>query len=182
MIQKDFLINNPLTAGSVIAEIKRLIDVTPHKDALLVIYESRIMKAKIRGIVELLTCCGMGNLKIAGAALNTIADILPDGIGIRLNLILTEKTEIEVIGLPCVPGDEKKAVAYMRERLSAHPDAKAVELFACNLGLDTTYFLEHSFKGREEIAVFGTMTPKFLQGTLKAAALKDFFLSLQEIR
>ena len=178
MIQKDFIIRNPLTAGSVIAELKKCIETTPHKDALLVIYESRIPTAKIRGLMELLDCCGLRDIKIAGCSLNTIADIQPDGIGIRLNLILTEKSDIEVVGINCMPGEEKDAVYLMRERLSAHPEAKAVELFVCNLGLNTTYFLENSFKDREDIAVFGTITPKFLAANFKSSGFERFFIEL----
>ena len=158
MIQKDYTFKSPLHAGSAIADIKKTLENTPHKDALLVIYETGYPKAKIRGLIDMLKCCGVKGLKIAGIAIYSVADILPDGTGVRLNLILTENSDIEIVGIPCVPGEEDKAAMVMRERLSEFPDAKAVEILGCNLALDVTRFMEQSFREREDIAVFGTMT------------------------
>jgi len=161
MIQKDFLINNPLSAGREIAEIARILKEIPHRDALLSVYETGFPAAQLKIIINRLKACDK-NLKIAGISVYSIADMTVMLKGMRLNLILTESSDIEVVTIPCKPGQERRAIDHMKKRLGANPDIKAVQLFVCNVGLNTTEFLRESFKGREDIGVFGTLTSREL--------------------
>ena len=166
MIQKDYLLKNPMMTGAVLSDIKKVVNEHPHRDALITIYETGFPRHQIKALTGMIrSVCG-GDIKIAGISLYVIADMMPMGHGVRLNLILTEETDIDIVGIACLPGEEDEAVRIMREALDKHTDARAVELFVSNIGLDATRFMEESMKGHEEVGVFGTMishtTPKIL--------------------
>ena len=160
MIQKDFILKNPLTAGKVMAELAETIRRTPHKDALVTIYETGFPEKHIRNLIECIRHCGSREVKIAGISIYAMADLGIGEMGVRLNLVLTQSADIDVVTIPCDSGEEDGAIEAMRERLALHPDAKAIQLFVCNTGLDTTRFMEESVRGREDIGIFGTMSSR----------------------
>ena len=166
MIQRDYILSNPLTIGKVLGNLVNTIKTTPHKDALLTIYETGFPEAQIAGLIETIKCSAGKDLKIAGISSFAIADSPAMGKGIRLNLILTEHADIEVVTLPCMPGDEDSAIETLRQRLDAHPDAKTIQLFVCDMGLGTTKLMEEVTKGREDVGIFGTMSSRKLPDTM----------------
>ena len=166
MIQKDFILNNPMTVGKVLTELMTTLRSVPHKDALLTIYETGFPEVQIRTLIDSLRHAVPEGLKIAGISTYAIADIPVTGKGVRLNLLLTGSSDIEVVTMPCRPGEEGSAIDIMRERLAAIPDARAVQLLVCNMGLDTTRFMEESMKGNEDIGIFGTMSSRKLPETM----------------
>lgn len=167
MIQKHFLIKTPVSLGPVIIEIKKILANTPHKGALLTVYESGYPVHHVKAMVEKIRII-IPELKIAGISLFTIADYPPDGIGIAMNLLVAETSDFEVVSMPCSPGQEDNAIETMRKRLDAHPDAKAVMLFICNLGINATKFMKGITQNREDISVFGTMSSRITPGTLSS--------------
>ena len=48
MIQKDYLVATPLMAAGAIADIEKTLRTTPHKDALLTIYETGFPKGMVK--------------------------------------------------------------------------------------------------------------------------------------
>ncbi|MBQ9361318.1 MAG: response regulator [Lachnospiraceae bacterium] len=166
MIQRDYILNNPLTISKVLGNLVNTIKTTPHKDALLTIYETGFPEAQIVGLIESIRCSAGKDLKIAGISLFAIADAPAMGKGIRLNLILTQTADIEVVTLPCDPGEEDSAIAALKKRLDTHPDAKAIQLFVCDMGLGTTRLMEEVTKGRDDIGIFGTMSSRKLPDTM----------------
>lgn len=156
MFQKDFIIQSPHHIGKTIADIKKTLMSVPHKDALLTIYESGFPAVSVKGMIESLKAILGNEVMIAGLAVYAVADI-PQGIGLRLNLLLTENADLEVVSIPCYPGDEAKASEVLRGRLAAHPNAKAVQLLVCNMGLNVTSFLEETMRDHSDLEVFGTL-------------------------
>ena len=173
MLQKDFIIHNPLSLPGVLGELKKTLEDTPHRDAVVTIYESGFPEKMIRKLITGIKCCGGDALKVAGISTYAMADISssPTDMAIRLNLLMTTSSDIEVVTLPCRPGEEDQAIRLMRESLNGHPDAKLIQLFVCNMGLDVTKFMEESVKGREEIAIFGTMSSRNVPETLESKGL-----------
>lgn len=165
MIQRDYIIKSPLSAALTLAEIKKFITGTPHRDVLLTIYETGYPDIEIRGLVDMIRHTLPREVQVAGISVYVLADALPEGRGVRLNLLLTETSDIEVVSIPCEPGEEDRAVSYMRERLDAHPDAKAVELMACNMGLNVSHFMRESMRGRDGVDMFGTIVSAFVPDT-----------------
>ncbi len=158
MIQKDYLINNPMLIGTVMGDLRNTVLGHPHKDALITIYETGFPKKQILNLIDKIRNSGIGDVKIAGCSLYAIADLRPMGVGVRLNLILTEETDIDVITIPFKPGEEDSVAEELRSRIDEHPETKAAELFFSNMGIGMTHVMEQAFKGREDIGVFGTVT------------------------
>lgn len=175
MIQKDFLIKNILDTGREISSLIRFLNSVPHKNALLTVYETGFPEFQIKALLNKIKSSTSGKLKIAGISVYAMADVPENGLGIRLNVLLFESSDAEVVTIPCKPGEEDKAVRIMRERLSHHPDAKAVELFVCNTGINTTRFIEESMKGHEEVGLFGTMSSRIMPDTMTRGFSVDIF-------
>ena len=115
MIQKNFTVKTPVAVGAVIIEIKKLLAATPHRGALLTIYEAgypekpmKIMVNKIRKAIP--------ELKIAGISVFTVVAFPPDGTGIQLNLLITESSDFEVVSISCGPGEEDLPLHLLRDQ------------------------------------------------------------------
>ncbi len=169
MLQKNFLYKDLNAAEEVIPHIQKILSETPHKAALITFYETGFPKQQIKTLVELIRGCGFPELLIAGISIPMIADLPPDGIGIRMNLILTDGVDLDVVTMPCSPGEEETAAEKLRKRLDENPDAKAVELFVSNMALYTTLFMKESMRGHEDVVLFGTSTIRNLPTRLSVA-------------
>ena len=178
MIQKNFFLKTPVTVGVALVEIKNILKSVPHKGALLTIYETGFPKLQIRIMVEKIRRM-IPEVKIAGISLYTIADNPPELTGVRINLIVAQESDFEVVSIPCDVGDEDEAARIMRDRLKAHPDAKAIELFVCGIGFNITQFMEGAVKGHEDVGIFGTMTSNDLPRTLSLHSTERFSLFRQ---
>jgi len=168
MIQKDYLIHSPMLIGTVMSDLIDTILSNPHKEALLTIYETGFPKKQIENMVQKIRNTVKAEIKTAGCSLYAIADLHPMGVGVRLNLILTESADIDVVTIPFSPGEEDKAASELRQRLDAFPETRAVEIFFSNMGIGITKVMEKAFRGHEDIGVFGTITsyrmPKGMTG------------------
>ncbi len=158
MIQKKFLCNDAKAAEGVIPEIRALLSETPHKSAVLTFYEHGLSSAEVTSLMEKLRKETQGGLPIAGLSITMIAELMPQGSGILMNLILTEEAELTVVTLPCSPGGEDAAAEALNSRLKETPFPRAVELFESNMAIKTTRFLTKAMEGFEETVLFGTST------------------------
>ena len=168
MLQKKFLCKDLKSAEGSLPQIKSILEETPHKAAILTFYERGFSEQEVGSLVGSLRDLGFPELQIAGISITLLVELLPEGEGVLMNLILTDEADIEVVTMPCVPGDEEKAAAVLRSRLDAHKDARLVELFGSNMSLYTTRFIEKSMEGHEDIPLFGTCTIKNLPTKLSA--------------
>ncbi|MCR5676392.1 MAG: response regulator [Lachnospiraceae bacterium] len=157
MIQKKFLCRNTEEAEKAVAAIADLVSATKHRSSLVTIYEKGFRAQEIGDLISRLKWACPG-LQTAAIALTLIAELMPEGTGILLNLLLTEETDIEVVTVPCLPGGETAAAGVLRSRLFAHEQVKAVEFFGSNMALNTTAFIEKSMEGHEDAVLFGTST------------------------
>ena len=169
MIQKKFLYKDISAAEEAIPEIRSLLENTPHKAALLTFYEKGLAAGDVETYIKHIKDSGDPDLLIAGITLTMIAELMPEGEGILLNLILTEESDIEVITLPCSPGGEENAADKLKHKLDSRDDVKAVELFSSNMLLNNTLFIENAMKGHEDSVLFGTTTIKGLPTKMSVA-------------
>ncbi len=158
MIQKKILCNDIQSAEEAILTIDGIISETKHKCALITIYERGLSKAETESLVGKIKELDHPELQIAGISLTLIAELMPEGSGILLNLILTDEADIDVVSIPCVPGEETKAAQSLKRRLDEYGEIKAVELFGSNMALNTTAFMEKAMEGHEDAVLFGTST------------------------
>ncbi len=158
MKQKNYIFENPEAAEPTLIEIKKFLESNPHKAAVLTVYETGFPRREIERLIDRVRNLGFPELLVAGISILMIADYPPDGMGIRMNLVITEKADIDVVTLPCLPGDEDEAASVLRERLDARPYARVVELFVSSMAFDTTRFIEEAMKGHDEVVLFGTGT------------------------
>lgn len=163
MIQKNYFAKGPLQAGGVLSIIKKTIVKTPHHDALLTIYEAGYSSVEMKCLIDSIHGL-MPSLKIAGICVLTIMDASSIQKGIRLNLILTESSDIEIIDMSCVQGEEGNAANVLKEKLNATSNPKAVGIFACNMGLNISAFLRKATVDHRDVCVFGSMSTANLQG------------------
>ena len=161
MLQKKYLCRDIAEAEKAIGQISELLSKTPHRSAVLTIYEAGFSADQIEPLVERIKGCHP-DLKIAGISIMMIAELMPEGTGILLNLITADEADIEVIAAHCKPGGEAEAAAVFRERLNDMEDVRAVELFASNMQLNTTRFMEKAMEGHEDVVLFGTATTRGL--------------------
>jgi hypothetical protein len=145
------------TAKKSVSEIAGIAAGTGHRAALVTFYEKGFSGQEIRELIGLLKGACPG-LQTAGISLPLIAELMPEGTGILLNLVLTQETDIEVVAVPCLPGGEEAAAGVLKSRLDAHECVRAVELFGSNMSLNTTIFMEKSMEGHEDAVLFGTST------------------------
>ena len=129
MIQKKYLCKDIKTAEEAVRSINRIIDDTPHKSALVTIYEKGFAPGNIRSLIGMLKESGHLDVQIAGISLTIVAELLPEGTGLLLNLILTDEADIEVVSVPCFPQEEIGAAGILKSRLDDHKNVRAVELF-----------------------------------------------------
>ena len=158
MIQKKFLCKNIASAEDAIIQIGRIISDTRHRHALITFYETGLSEQDISLLIGRIKGLGHPKLKIAGIAETVVIELMPEGTGILLNLILTEDADIDVITIPCLPGEELKAAGMLKDRLDSTDAVKAVELFGSNMALNTTAFIENAMEGYEDVVLFGTST------------------------
>ncbi len=158
MIQKKYVCKDLETAEGELFKIKEILSTTPHHSALVTFYETGLSKSEVEELVDKIKGCGSPELKIAGISLAMVAELMPSGMGVLLNLILTEKSDIEVVTIPCEPGGEDAAGAVLNSRLNAHKNVAAVELFGSNMELKTTVFVEKAMEGHDDTVLFGTST------------------------
>ena len=158
MIQRKILCKDIPSAYEAIRTMDGIISDTRHKCALITLYEKGFARGEIESLIKKIKELGHPELKIAGISLTLIAELMPEGTGVLMNLILTEEADIDVITVPCFPGGEKTAAQMMKERLHRIDDVKAVELFGSNMALDTTAFMEKAMEGHEDAVLFGTTT------------------------
>lgn len=158
MIQKKYLCKDIASAEDAIGKISGIVSSTQHKSALLTFYEKGFTRSEIESLTEKIRSYGHSELQIAGISLTLIAELMPEGTGILFNLILTKEADIEVLPIPCIPGDECMAAGKLRNRLFFHDDVRAVELFGSNMALNTTCFIEHAMEDHQDVVLFGTST------------------------
>lgn len=171
MIQKKFLCKDFEAVQSAVSEIAGILSGTPHKSALVTFYENGLSAKEVKLLSDNL--CGLGHpeLRVAGISITVVAELIPeDGTGTLLNLILTDKADIEVVSIPCVLGEEKAAAGVLRSYLDSHGSAKAVELMCGSMALGVTEFMEQAMMGHEDVVLFGTTT---IRGMKKAANVVD---------
>ena len=160
--------------GQALSDIKKTLENTPHKSALLNIFESGFPGAHVKRMIDIIRSA-LPDLEMAGISLYTMVD-MPGGIGVKANLIVFEESGIEVVSMGCGPGEEDAAIGAMRSRLREHPDAKAVELFAFDNGLNVTEFMKGISEGNENIGIFGTITSNSIQGAANIHGLNKYNL------
>jgi signal transduction histidine kinase/CheY-like chemotaxis protein/HPt (histidine-containing phosphotransfer) domain-containing protein len=158
MLQKKFLFKDLKTAEEAIPQIRSILEETPHKAGLITFYETGCSGKETEDFMERVRNCGNGELLIAGISIAMVAELMPEGTGIMMNLILTDESDIEVVTLPCTPGGEEGAAQKLNKKLEACDDAKAVEIFGSNMMLNNTLFMEKAMEGHEEVVLFGTST------------------------
>ena len=158
MIQKKFLCRDINEAKSKVPEIESIISSNSHKSALITFYEAGLTKSEIESFVGLLRGCGFPELKIAGISIVMVAELMPESTGMLINLVLAEKSDFDIVTVPCNPGEEIAAGKKLRSRLDAIDHVKAVELFSSNMELKTTVFIENAMEGHEDVVLFGTST------------------------
>ena len=98
MIQKKYLCKDKKAVEDAIPQIKSIISETPHKAALVTFYEAGFSRQDIEDLIGQIRSLGFPELQVAGIAIAMVAEFLPDGLGMLLNLILTEEADIEVVG------------------------------------------------------------------------------------
>ncbi len=158
MIQKRFLCKDLNTAEDAIKQIGDILGSNRHKCAVVTFYEKGFTAQQVESLTGKMKGLGYPELKIAGISATLIAELMPEGTGINLNLILTEEADIDVITLFCRPGEEDEAAGKLRAELGAREHVRAVELFGSNLALNTTRFMERGMEGHEDVVLFGTTT------------------------
>ncbi|MCR5356143.1 MAG: response regulator [Lachnospiraceae bacterium] len=158
MRQKKFLCKDLTAAKDAIRQIGSILSETYHKSALLTFHEKGFLRQDVEELIASVNSLGFPELKTAGISATLIAELMPEGTGIHLNLILTDEADIEVISVPCVPGEEVKAAGELKARLDSYKNVRAVELFGSNMALNTTLFIEKSMEGHEDAVLFGTST------------------------
>ncbi len=158
MIQKKFLCKDIQAADDAIRQIGELVKGTEHKSALVTFYETGISKQEIDQMLAGIRALGIPGLQTAGISIAMIAELMPEATGVLLNLIMTDEADIEVVTVPCVPGDEENAAGILRDRLDSYDFPRAVELFGSNMSLNTTAFMEKAMEGHEDTVLFGTST------------------------
>ena len=168
MIQKKYLCKDLNSAMDAAKEIGEFLSDTPHKAALVNIYEKGFSKGEVDSLLAALKDCGDKNLYIAGISCTLIAELMPEGTGIILNLLLTDEADIEVLSIPCKPGEEEEAASVLRSHLDGRGDVKAVELFVSNMALHTTRFMKNAMEGHEDVFLFGTATVRNLPQKLSS--------------
>ncbi len=156
MIQKKYLCKDYRSIEEAVLQIADKVSSTPHRSAVLTIYEKGFSADEIRSLITLIKSQNIPGLQIAGISLTLIAELMPEGTGALLNLLLTEEADIEVVTVTCVPGEEVQAALKLKERLDAHGCVKAVELFGSNMELNVTRFMENAMEGHHDAVLFGT--------------------------
>lgn len=169
MIQKKYLYKNLSAAEEAIPEIRSILEETPHKAALITFYEKGLAAGDVEAYLMRIKEPGFPELKFAGISLTMIAELMPEGEGILLNLILTEEADIDVITIPSFPGGEDDAADELKKELDAKADVKVVELFSSNMLLNNTRFIERAMEGHEDTVLFGTTTIKNLPAKMSVA-------------
>ncbi len=158
MIQKKYLCKDLKATDDAIDRIGEVLQNNPHKSAVVTIYEKGFTTDRIETLTKKIRALGESDLRVAGISCTIIAELLPEGCGINMNLILSEDSDIDVITVPCEPGGENEAADMLRNRLDSYKDLKAVELFGSNMTLNTTGFMERAMEGHEDAVLFGTTT------------------------
>ena len=119
MIQKKYICKDFHTAEDAIGQIADKISHTQHRAALVTIYETGFSTREMESLIEQLKGYGFPELQIAGISLTIVASLMPEGTGALINLVLTEEANIEVVTIPCMPGEERQAAGRLRFRLDA---------------------------------------------------------------
>ncbi|MCR4909222.1 MAG: response regulator [Lachnospiraceae bacterium] len=158
MIQKKYLYKDLKTAEEESSLIRDILSETPHRAALITFYEVGFSAEEIEAYVQKIKSFGFPELLIAGISATLVAELMPEGTGILVNLILTDTADFEVVTLPCVPGEEDQAADRLHEKLESCENPIAVELFVSNMSLHTTRFMERALAGHEDVVLFGTST------------------------
>lgn len=158
MIQKKYLCKDYQSAMDSVAVIRSVLSETAHKSALITFYEKGFSEQEIASFISELKGCGHPELSVAGTSLAFVADMMPEGTGMHINLILTDEADIEVLTIPCMPGEEPVAAAKLRDRLNLLDNVRAVELFVSNMALSATQFMTQAMEGHEDVVLFGTST------------------------
>ena len=171
MIQKKFLCKDFVSVEQAVSQIADILSKTPHKSAVVTFYEKGFSKQDVESLIMQLKGCGFPELQIAGLSITLIVELMPEGTGILLNLILTEEADIEVVCVPCLPGAEEDAAQVLRSRIDAVENVKAIELFCSSMVFNTTSFIEKTMEGLKDVVLFGTSTIRNL--TKKLSVLED---------
>ena len=135
-----------------------ILEQTDHRCALVTFYEAGLGAQETESLIGCIKDLGHPELLIAGITETIVAELLPEPLGVLFHLILTDEADIDVICVPCVPGQELEAAQKLRSRLDETDHVKAVELFGSNMALNTTMFMEKAMEGHEDAVLFGTST------------------------
>ncbi len=181
MIQKKFLCKDIGAVKEAVGQICGILRDTPHKSALVTFYETGLTRGEIDGLVEDLRRSGTPQLQIAGISLTIIAELMPEGTGVLLNLILTDEADMEVVSVPCMPGEEAEAAGKLRARLDNADNVRAVELFGSNMSINTTRFIEKAMEGHEDVVLFGTSTIRGLMQKITVDEGGDNLIDVEQI-
>ncbi len=158
MIQRKYLCKTISEANDAIASIGKLLSETEHKSAVITFYEAGLSAADVELMLARIKDLGRPELKVAGISITLIAELMPEGTGVLLNLIATDEADIDVVPAYCELGSEYEAASKLRNYLDGINNIKAVELFVSNMELNTTRFIENSMEGHEDVVLFGTST------------------------
>lgn len=181
MKQKKYLCKDIGSAKEAVGQIATVLNETPHRSALVTFYETGLSRGEIDGLVSDLKACGHPELLIAGISITIVVELMPEGTGILMNLILTDEADIDVISVPCMPGEETEAAGVLRKRLDETENVKAVELFGSNMSLNTTRFMEGAMEGHEEVVLFGTSTIRGLMQKVSVDDAEENMIEVEQI-
>ncbi len=168
MLQKKFLCKDFEAAENAIGQISGILSENSYRSALVTFYETGLSKKESQALLDLIKGLDHPGLKTAGISIAIIAELLPEGTGILLNLILTEEADIEVVQVPCMPGEENEAIQKLRDRMNTRDNIRAVEFLISNMRLNTTMIMERTMEGYEDAVLFGTATTRNLTQRISA--------------
>ena len=116
MIQKKILCKDFTEAMDAVKQLADIISQTAHKSALITFYEKGFAKSEAESLVNEMKGLDFPELKIAGISITVVAELIPNPIGILFNLVLTEEADIDVISIPCLPGQETEAAQKLKAK------------------------------------------------------------------
>ncbi len=180
MIQKKFLCKDNSEAANAVKEIGKLLSETPHKCAVVTFYERGFSQKEVSSLIDEIKGLGHPELRIAGTSVLMVAELMPEGAGMLMNLIMTDEAEIDVVSIPCLPGEESQAASKLNKRLGEISKVKVIEFFGSNMALNTTRFIEQSMDGHEDVVLFGTSTIRGLPTRLSFEE-KENAMELEQI-
>ena len=159
MKQRDYEFKSVDEAVAAVPAIADYVHETAHADALLVLLVKWVEEEDARRFLDALDE-HVPDAKRAGISeypLGVGLDELEDYPRVRVNVMLSESAQFNVVQLPSDPGDEGAAAERLSQTLDGTDDVKGVALFPANLALDVTSFLRAVSVGHGDVPFFGVM-------------------------